>query len=81
MDTNRLCRSYSSGESNITLRQSCNPQEVRDTFQEIRSDMFGDFNTMMARANYTFYQFYLIFIQIHPHKRFLNSVGSQSESD
>ena len=81
MDTNRVCRSYSSGEGNIMLRQSCDPLRVRNAFQGIRSDMFGDFNTYMVRSNYTFYQFRLILIQIRPRKRFLNSFESQSESE
>ena len=80
-NADQLCHSYSSGEGNIMLRQGCNPQTIRNVFQEIRSDMGGDFNVHMTRNNHTFYQFRLIFIQIRPRKRFLNSFESDSESE
>ena len=81
MDTNQTCRSFHTGEDNILLRQNCDPHSIKNTFQEIRSEMFEDFNAYMTRNNYTFYEFRVVFIQVRCRKRLLGGDESGSETE
>ena len=81
MDTNQTCHSFHTEENHILLRQNCDPYSIRNTFREIRSEMFENFNAYMARNNYTFYEFRLVFLQVRCRKRLLCGDESDSETE